>query len=114
VSATIKGICNFIITKSPEVLIITAPVITIVEAKKEDINAGLGQCAAEMVAARIFKERSGSEVEPIYGVVTTGSIWQFLKLQEQEIEIDLSEYYLKDANKILGILASGITRSRLT
>ncbi len=36
----LKGICNFIITKSPEVLIITAPVIAIVEAQKEDINAG--------------------------------------------------------------------------
>jgi len=32
-----------------------------------------------------------------------------LKLQGQEIEIDLSEYYLKDVNKILGILAIGIT-----
>ena len=105
----LKGICDFIVTKSPEVFIITAPVITIVEAKKENINAGLGQCAAEMVAARIFNERSGNEVEAIYGVVTTGSIWQFLKLQGQEIEIDLSEYYLKDVNKILGILAIGIT-----
>ena len=56
----LKGICDFIITKSPEVFIITAPVITIVKAKKEDINAGLGQCAAEMVAARIFNERSGN------------------------------------------------------
>lgn len=54
-------------------------------------------------------ERSGNEIEAIYGVVTTGSIWQFLKLQGQEIEIDLSEYYLKDVNKILGILAIGLT-----
>ncbi|MEH2280728.1 MAG: hypothetical protein V7K90_05195 [Nostoc sp.] len=44
----------------------------------------------------------------IYGTVTTGSIWQFLKLEGQFIQIDLSEYYLKDVNKILGILASGI------
>jgi len=105
----LNGICDFIITRSPERLIITAPVMIIVEAKKENIPAGLGQCVAEMIAARILNERAGNENIEIYGTVTTGSIWQFLKLDKQVIEIDLSEYYLKDVNKILGILASGIT-----
>jgi hypothetical protein len=104
----LNGICDFIITRSPEKLIVTAPVIIIVEAKKENIPAGLGQCVAEMLAARIFNERAGNENLVIYGTVTTGSIWQFLKLEGQVIYIDLSEYYLKDVNKILGILASGI------
>ena len=111
----LNGICDFIITRSPEILVVTAPVIIIVEAKKENINAGLGQCAAEMVAAQIFNGRSepkseklAKDINTIYGAVTTGSIWQFLKLQEQTLSIDLSEYYLKDVNKILGILASGI------
>ena len=80
----------------------------LVEAKKENINAGLGQCVAEMLAARIFNERSGNEIPAIYGSVTTGSIWKFLKLEGSVINIDLTEYYLKDVNKILGILASGI------
>jgi hypothetical protein len=61
-----------------------------------------------MLAARILNERAGDENSTIYGTVTTGSIWQFLKLEGQVIYIDLSEYYLKDVNKILGILASGI------
>lgn len=105
----LNGTCDFIITKSPEILILTAPVITVVEAKKENINAGLGQCAAEMVAAQIFNERAATEIKTIYGAVTTGSIWQFLKLEEQTLSIDLSEYYLKDLNKIIGILASAIS-----
>ncbi|MBW4561138.1 MAG: hypothetical protein KME32_08240 [Mojavia pulchra JT2-VF2] len=104
----LNGICDFIITRSPEKLIITAPVIIIVEAKKENIPAGLGQCVAEMLAAKIFNERTGNENLAIYGTVTTGSIWQFLKLENQAIHIDLSEYYLRDVNKILGILASGV------
>lgn len=111
----LNGICDFIITKSTEILIVTAPVIIIVEAKKENINAGLGQCAAEMVAAQIFNGRTEqnsenltNKINTIYGAVTTGSIWQFLKLQGQTLSIDLSEYYLKDVNKILGILASAI------
>ncbi|MEQ8756092.1 MAG: hypothetical protein RID09_21625 [Coleofasciculus sp. G1-WW12-02] len=106
----LNGTCDFIITKSPEILIVTAPVITIIEAKKENINAGLGQCAAAMVASQIFNQRSDSEIQTIYGAVTTGSIWQFLKLEGQTLSIDLSEYYLKDVDKILGILASGISQ----
>jgi hypothetical protein len=104
----LTGICDFIISDSPEQLFVSAPVITLVEAKKENINAGLGQCVAEMLAARIFNERSGNEIPAIYGSVTTGSIWKFLKLEGSVINIDLTEYYLKDVNKILGVLASGI------
>jgi len=110
-SKGLNGICDFLITKSTEMLIITAPVIIIVEAKKENINAGLGQCIAEMVAARIFNERNNNQISTIYGTVTTGTNWQFLKLEEDIINIDLSEYYLTNVNKILGILASGINQS---
>ncbi len=104
----LNGFCDFIISKSPEQLFINAPVITLVEAKREDIMAGLGQCVAEMVAAQIFNEREGNEIPVIYGAVTSGTNWKFLRLEEQVIEIDLSEYYLSDVNKILGILASGV------
>lgn len=106
----LNGTCDFIITHSPEILMVTAPVITVVEAKKENINAGLGQCAASMVAAQIFNEQTTTEIKTIYGAVTTGSIWQFLKLEGQILSIDLSEYYLKDVNQILGILASSISQ----
>lgn len=116
----LNGVCDFIITKSPEILVVTAPVITVVEAKKENINAGLGQCAAEMIAAQIFNQQcegksneTVTNIKTIYGVVTTGSIWQFLKLQEQTLSIDLREYYLKDVNKILGILASSISSDEI-
>ena len=105
----LNGICDFIISNSPEMLLINAPVITIVEAKKENINAGLGQCIAEMVAAQIFNKQSGSDIKDIYGVVTTGTNWQFLKLEGQVIKIDLTEYFISDVRKILGILASSIS-----
>ncbi|MEG4054290.1 MULTISPECIES: hypothetical protein [unclassified Microcoleus] len=104
----LNGSCDFLISHSPELLIVRVPTIIIVEAKKENINGGLGECVAEMLAARIFNEREGNEIPAIYGTVTTGTIWKFLKLQEQIIEIDLGEYYLRDVNKILGILANSI------
>jgi hypothetical protein len=105
----LNGNCDFIISLSPELLILNAPVVTIVEAKKENINAGLGQCVAEMLAAKLFNEREGNNIQTIYGTVTTGTNWKFLKLIGQVIEIDLTEYYINDIGKIIGILSNILT-----
>jgi hypothetical protein len=102
----LNGNCDYIISQSPELLILEAPVITLVEAKKEDLNIGLGQCLAEMVAAQIFNQQYNQAVKAIYGVITSGTNWRFLKLEGTHAFIDLSEYYLQDITKILGILAS--------
>lgn len=102
----LNGTCNFLISASPEQLFITSPVLSLVEAKKENIIGGLGQCVAEMVAAQLFNEREGNNISIILGAVTSGNVWKFLQLEGQEIRIDVSEYYLKDIPKILGILSS--------
>jgi hypothetical protein len=81
----------------------------IVEAKNENIKGGLGQCVAEMIAAQLFNEREGNAIDTIYGAVTTGEIWKFLKLVGAVASIDLSDYYIvRDVPKILGILWQGI------
>lgn len=104
----LNGVCDFIISKSPEQLFITSPVVTIVEAKNENIKQGLGQCLAEMIAAQLFNQQEGNNIDTIYGIVTTGNMWKFLKLEGGLVYIDLSEYYIKDINKILGILTTAI------
>ena len=76
----LTGYCGYILSRSKEQLTINVPVVMIVEAKNENIKGGLGQCIAEMIAAQIFNAREGTAVETIYGVVTTGEIWKFLKL----------------------------------
>lgn len=102
----LNGFCDFLISKSPEQLIIEAPVITIVEAKNDNIETGLGQCMAEMIAAQLFNHQKGNEVQKVYGVITTGSLWKFMQLEDQTITIDLSEYFLGNVGKIVGILRS--------
>ncbi len=82
----------------------TAPVVTVVEAKNDNIKSGLGQCVAEMVAARLFNERTGEGPATIHGVVTTGSNWRFLKLDGGTVFVDRPEYYLDHVEKILAIL----------
>lgn len=107
-SQGLTGNCDFIISRSPEFLLINAPVILVVEAKKENIKGGLGQCIAEMYAAKLFNEREENEITEIYGVVTTGEIWKFLKLSGERVQIDLAEYFLNDVGKIMGILTSAV------
>jgi hypothetical protein len=104
----LNGICDFLISQSAEQFFVVAPVITIVEAKNDNIKSGLGQCIAEMVAAQLFNEREGNSIATVYGAVTTGSHWKFLKLIDKTVFVDLNEYYLKEIKKILGILAQPI------
>ena len=99
----LNGICDFLLSLSSEQLFVTAPVVLIVEAKNENLKGALGQCVAEMVAAQLFNAREGNTIAAVYGVVTTGSLWQFLKLQDLQIIIDRHEYHLERIAKILGI-----------
>jgi len=101
----LTGYCDFLLSKSKEQFFIKAPVLTIAEAKNENIIGGLGQCAAAMVAAQIFNQRKQVEIPEIYGCVTTGSTWRFLRLQDRNLMIDKIEYYLTELPSILGILS---------
>lgn len=104
----LSGFCDFLIARSVEYYYVQAPIVAVVEAKKEDLISGLGQCAAEMVAIRLYNEREGSAVPAVFGCVTSGSNWRFLKLEGQILSIDHPEYYLRDVAKILGILVTVI------
>jgi hypothetical protein len=100
----LNGICDFLISRSAEQLLIEAPVVAIVEAKKDDLNSGTGQCIAEMIAAQRFNEMNGSEIRHIYGTVTTGSNWRFLQLVDTTVSVDLADYPIPPVDRVLGIL----------
>jgi hypothetical protein len=105
----LNGFCDFLISLSQEQLFVRAPVVTLVETKNENLKSGLGQCIAEMIAAQEFnRQKQNQQIKIVYGVVTIGTIWQFLQLENQVVSIDLTEYYIKDVTKILGILISTI------
>ncbi|MDY7013514.1 MAG: hypothetical protein SVX43_07880 [Cyanobacteriota bacterium] len=104
----LNGFCDFLIGKSPGQLLVEDPVIAVVEAKNDNLETGLGQCMAEMIAAQLFNQQKGNVTQQVYGAVTTGSLWKFMQLNERVITIDLSEYFLGDLGKIMGILKSFI------
>jgi hypothetical protein len=99
----LNGICDYIISLSEEQLYVNSPVISVVEAKNDNIKSGLGQCAAEMIASKIFNGKKATQIKTIYGVVTTGSNWRFLKL-EDKLYVDNKEYYIDQLEKIMGIM----------
>lgn len=103
-SVGLNGICDFLLSRSPEVLEIEAPVIVIVEAKKADLRTGFGQCIAEMVAAQRFNLAKNNPLIVIYGAISSGTQWRFLKLEGDIVTIDLADYPLPPVDEILGML----------
>jgi hypothetical protein len=104
-AAGLSGYCDFLLSRSPQQPYVTPPVVVIIEAKRENINEALGQCIAGMIGAQRFQRQSVSAIEPIYGCVTTGTVWKFLELNGTLVRMDLTEYTLTQVDRILGILA---------
>ena len=99
----LNGFCDYIISKSSEQFYLNSPIVAIVEAKNEQLTSGLGQCIAEMIASKIFNENEGNNVDKIYGAVTTGNTWKFLKYINNTAYIDKLEYHIANVNMIMGI-----------
>lgn len=99
----LTGYCDFILSRSLEQQFLRNPVAAIVEAKNENLKAGLGQCIAAMVAAQLFNEGEGQPVQPVFGAVTSGSLWRFLRLDGSVVRLDEQEYHIRSLPKLIGI-----------
>ena len=100
----LNGECDFILSQSPHSTTIDAPILCVVEAKQHIIEKNLGQCVAQMIGAHEFNQIENTPIEILFGAVTTGEIWQFLKLEKKIIYTDINRYYLENTNKIMGVL----------
>jgi hypothetical protein len=100
----LTGECDFILTATAPLPVMQAPIICIVEAKKNDIESGLGQCAAQMLGAQRLNQQEGTGIETVYGCVTTGEAWQFLRLNQTTLELDTERYYINEVETILAVL----------
>jgi hypothetical protein len=106
VNLGLAGECDFILTHTPSLPVLKAPIMALLEAKKQDIEEGLGQCIAQTVAARMFNQRTQPDdapIKPVFGCVTTGEDWQFFKLDGNTVWIDDRRYFINEVGKLLGI-----------
>lgn len=105
----LNGECDFIFSNKAHSYFLESPVFALVEAKNDNINYGLAQCIAQLLGANLFNQKHQTPLDTIYGSVTTGDDWQFLKLQNNTIYIDDKRYYLADIALLLGLLQTIIT-----
>jgi hypothetical protein len=104
VAQGLRGVCDFLLSLSPLQLTMQTPVVSVVEAKNENMKAGIAQCTAEMLAAQKFNTARGRALPAVYGAVTTGILWRFLRLQDTTVAVDSNEYGIEQVEQIVGIL----------
>lgn len=107
----LSGECDYIIALTTPVPRLRAPLVTVLEAKRGDIELGLGQCAAQMVAAQLFNERAGAR-GVVYGVVTTGEAWQFLQLEGAALTLHTTRLFVDNLGGVLAALQAALRTAR--
>ena len=100
----LKGFCDFIISQKYNAVFVESPILALVEAKhNQDLLDATPQCIAEMYAAQLFNERRGEPQPFVFGSVTNGYEWLFLKLEGNLVTIDTKRYVLQDLPQLLGV-----------
>ena len=100
----LTGVCDFLVSLPSSQFHLEAPAIILVEAKRDNLTSELGQCVAEMVAAQRFNAEKGNDISCVYGALTSGIDWVFLKLEGKKLQLDMAAYTIERCDKILGIL----------
>lgn len=80
---------------------IETPIIALTEAKNEDMDYGIAQCAAQLYGAKLFNEKEGKNFPFLYGCASTGTDWQFMRFENDIFYIDTKIY--TDLKEILGV-----------
>jgi hypothetical protein len=99
----LNGECDFIFSNKPHSYFLESPIFALVEAKNDNIDAGLAQCIAQMLGAVVFNQKHDIAIPCIYGCVTNSDAWQFLKLKNNSIIMDDKRYYLDNVGQLLGL-----------
>jgi hypothetical protein len=102
----LRGVCDFLLSLSPLQLAIEAPVVVVVEAKNENIKQGIIQCIAEMVVVQQFNRQQHNAIHAVYGAVTTGNLWKFLRLIKSVVSVDNTEYHISQVERVVGMLVT--------
>ncbi len=108
----LNGECDFLLSSVPLDFEIKVPVFALRETKGGEIESCLPQCAAQMVAAQLFNEREHNSIPAVYGCVTTGVVWRFLKLEGNNLIIDPDVYCLDNVPMLLGVLQTIVNSSK--
>jgi hypothetical protein len=96
----LSGECDFFFALHPPKPYLDTPIISLTEAKDEDLEWGIAQCAAQMYGAKLYNEAENHAIPVIYGCATDGIEWHFLKLENDIFYVDVTP--MTDLPQILG------------
>jgi hypothetical protein len=82
-----------------------APLVCVIEAKKDDFEQGAAQCLVEMQACQWGNRQLGKVID-IYGIVTNGEGWKFYKLLVTGEVYESLLYGIGEMSILLGLLRS--------
>ena len=99
ITEDLAGVCDFLITKVPIAISPRESYFVLVEAKRQDLFSGIPQCVAEMYAAQILNEND----DTVYGCVSIGVQWIFIKLEGKIATTDPTIFTITEVDKILGV-----------
>ncbi len=108
----LNGECDFVLSYVRLHNFIKAPVFCVAEAKKQDMDQGTVQCAAQLIGAARFNEREKKVIPTLYGCATTGVEWQFLKLEGIICTLDEARYYTLELPNLLGVLQHIVNQTK--
>ncbi len=97
----LSGECDFFFVLAPYKPYLESPIISLVEAKDEDMDYGIAQCAAQLYGAKLFNEAEGKNFPTLYGCATDGFEWKFIRFENDIFFIDNRMY--TDLKEILGV-----------
>jgi hypothetical protein len=100
-SRDLSGECDFFFVLAPRKPYMESPIISLVEAKDEDMDYGIAQCAAQLYGAKLFNEMEGKHFPVLYGCATDGVEWKFMRFENDVFYIDNRVY--TDLQEILGV-----------
>lgn len=100
----LNGECDFILSFTRLQDLVRAPVFCITEAKKQDVELGTAQCAAQLLGAARLNQREKKAIPTLYGCSTTGVEWRFLRFEDNTFVLDETRYLISDLRKLLGVL----------
>jgi hypothetical protein len=104
--AKLSGYCDFLLGLGQQLPIPRAPQVVVIGAKKDDLMDGYGQCIAGMVGLQRFNRAAKLDRPFVYGGVTTGGLWRFMKLEETTLTHDKNEFATKSPDTLLGALVA--------
>ena len=94
-------------------ILLLAPYLILVEAKKDNFEEGWGQCLAELVAAQKLNNNqlNDNQHNLVFGVVSNGKMWEFGNLQDNLFTKNVRYYTLENLSALMGALHFIFTES---